>query len=61
MHTYKQRTQNSANKDLTKPQSIVNKLKTSCARGDTICPIAPAPLLSPWAPKRLTRRRADAT
>ena len=32
--------------------------KTSCARGDTICP---APLLPPWTPKRLARCRADAT
>ena len=32
--------------------------KTSCARGDTICPRPSAP---PWAPKRLARRRADAT
>ena len=30
----------------------------SCARGDTICP-RPSP--PPWAPKRLARRRADAT
>jgi len=31
---------------------------TSCARGDTICP---RPSRLPWAPKRLARRRADAT
>ena len=32
--------------------------KTSCARGDTICSRPSPPL---WAPKRLARRRADAT
>ena len=31
---------------------------TSCARGDTIYP---RPLLPQWTPKRLARRRADAT
>ena len=36
----------------------LQKDKTSYARGDTICP-RPSP--PPWAPKRLARRRADAT
>ena len=41
-----------------KTKTRVNTPKTSCARGDTICP-RPSP--PPWAPKRLVRRRADAT
>ena len=37
---------------------LTDTTQTSCARGDTICP---APLLTPWAPKRLPHRRTDAT
>jgi len=49
-----------ANKPFTKFQKAVKTfwLITSCARGDTI---RPRPSPPPLAPKRLVRRRADAT